>query len=234
MADTKKGPNRLKAAEHFITIDRNESVKLRIGEDDVTGRTPISVPTLLERTTRDYPDHPALVYQNAHNEWETITYSQYSTRVKKIAKAFIKIGLEARHSVSILAFNSPEWFTSELAAIHAGGMVAGVYTTNSADACHHVLSSSATNIVIVDDSKQMEKIRSIRHKLPHLKAIIQTMPPYESYVKMEDGYYRWSEVEAMDVEDQQEEYNRRQENMSINECCCFVYTVSPRKFIKFY
>lgn len=41
-------------------------------------------------------------------------------RVHKVAKAFIKLGLKRHHSVAVLASNCPEWFISELAAIHAG------------------------------------------------------------------------------------------------------------------
>lgn len=69
-------------------------------------------------------------------------------------------------------------------------MVAGIYTTNSPEAVFHVLDSSNANIVIVDDTKQMNKIKEIRHRLPHLKAAVQLYGPYEPYVKKEDGYYR--------------------------------------------
>lgn len=99
-----------------------------------------------------------------------------------------------------------------------------MYTTNSEDSVFYVLNSSQANIVIVDDSKQMDKIQSIRHKLPNLKAIIQTVPPYQPYVKREDGLFRWSELEEMNVDDMNDEFNLRLESMSINECCCLVYT----------
>lgn len=71
--------------------------------------------------------------------------------------------------------------------------MAGVYTTNSPEAVFHVLESSNANIVVVDDTKQMDKIKEIRHRLPNLKAAIQLYGPYEPYVKRDDGYYRVSE-----------------------------------------
>lgn len=67
-----------------------------------------------------------------------------------------------------------------------------MYTTNSAEAVYHVLHSSNANIVIVDDTKQMDKIKEIKHRLPNLKAAVQLYGPYEPYVKREDGYYRVS------------------------------------------
>lgn len=76
-----------------------------------------------------------------------------------------------------------------LHSIHSG-LAAGVYTTNSPEAVFHVLESSNANIVVVDDTKQMDKIKEIKHRLPNLKAAIQLYGPYEPYVKREDGYYR--------------------------------------------
>lgn len=55
-----------------------------------------------------------------HDKTSLSPFSEYRDRVHKMAKVFIKIGLEAHHTVGVLAFNSPEWFISELAAIHAG------------------------------------------------------------------------------------------------------------------
>lgn len=79
------------------------------------------------------------------------------------------------------------------------GLTAGVYTTNSAEAVFHVLDSSNANIVVVDDSKQMDKIKEIKHRLPNLKAAIQLYGPYEPYVKREDGYYRVCDMNFFNI-----------------------------------
>lgn len=144
-----------------------------------------------------------------------------------IAKAFIKLGLERHHSVGILAFNCAEWYYSSIAAIHAGGITTGIYTTNSPEACYHVLHDSKANIVVVDDSKQCQKILKIKDKLPNLKAVIQIQEPYEPFVFMkENGFYRWSDLENMDVSDMHNDYQKILKSIAINECCCLVYTVS--------
>lgn len=155
-----------------------------------------------------------------------IFFREYENNVHHTAKAFIKLGLKPHHSVGILAFNCAEWYYSTLGAIHAGGITAGIYTTNSPDACYHILADSKANIVVVDDSKQFDKILKIKDKLPHLKSVIQIQEPYEPYVKKEDGFYRWSDIENMDVSDVELQYKQTLESMAINECCCLVYTVS--------
>ncbi|KAH8287804.1 hypothetical protein KR018_000344 [Drosophila ironensis] len=218
------GPNRLRQADSYRTTNRQDAVKIRFTNEGIASEEPLSVPGLLKRTVNNYGDYPALRTKNGKNGYHTVTYKQYEQKVHQVAKAFIKLGLEEHHSVGVLAFNSAEWFYSALGAIHARGIIAGIYTTNSADAVLHVLESSHAQIVVVDDAKQMDKIHSIRDKLPKLKAAIQIQEPYAPYLKKEDGYYRWSEIESMNVEDVESQFKTRLENIAINECCCLVYT----------
>lgn len=53
------------------------------------------------------------------------------------------------------------------------GIAVGIYTTNTAEACHYVLENSRANIVVVEDDKQMDKIRAVWSRLPNLKVAIQ-------------------------------------------------------------
>lgn len=53
------------------------------------------------------------------------------------------------------------------------GISAGIYITNSSEACFHVANTSRANIIVVEDDIQLQKILEIRSRLPHLKAIIQ-------------------------------------------------------------
>ncbi|KAG5675222.1 hypothetical protein PVAND_005146 [Polypedilum vanderplanki] len=212
--------------EDFRIIDPTKRLKLRINPDNkIASIDPISVPQLLSKIAESFPNHPALKQRNAiTKDWETVTYSDYKQRVEKMAKVFIKLGLERYGTVAVLAFNSIEWFVSELAAIQAGGIATGIYTTNSVHSTHHVLETSRANIVIVDEAKQMEKIREIKDKLPNLKAIVQTLPPYAQYIKKEDGFWRWNEIEELNTADVDEEYQQRLKSITPDECCCLVYT----------
>ncbi|KAI8121071.1 Very long-chain-fatty-acid--CoA ligase bubblegum [Lucilia cuprina] len=218
------GPNRLKQSDVYRTTDVTQAVKIRMSKDGLGAEEPLSIPGLLKRSVNNYADYPAIKTKKGKGEYTTVTYRQYEQHVHQTAKAFIKLGMSARSSVGVLAFNCAEWFYSAMGAIHAGGVIAGIYTTNSADAVLHVLENSHAEIVVVDDAKQMEKIHAIKDKLPNLKAAIQIQEPYAPFMKKEDGYYRWSEIENMNVSDVEDEYKKRLENIAINECCCLVYT----------
>ena len=76
----------------------------------------------------------------------------------------------------------------------------------------------------MDEAKQMEKIREIKDSLPNLKAVIQTLPPYAQYVKRDDGFWRWSEIEEIDTKEVEAEYQDRLKTIVPNECGVMVYT----------
>lgn len=58
--------------------------------------------------------------ESAKVDYKYWTYSEYLADVERAAKAFIKVGLQPRHGVGILGFNSPHWFLADLGAIFAG------------------------------------------------------------------------------------------------------------------
>jgi long-chain-fatty-acid--CoA ligase ACSBG len=114
--------SKVKETSEFRVTDRTKPVKiLRDPNDKTASAEPISIPELLKKTADNYANHTALMYQDETTQaWNGITYKEYREKVEKIAKVFIKFGLERHGAVAVLAFNSVEWFVSELAAIHAG------------------------------------------------------------------------------------------------------------------
>lgn len=53
------------------------------------------------------------------------------------------------------------------------GYAAGIYTTNSAEACFYCMEKARANICVVQDKKQLDKVLSVRSRLPKLKAFVQ-------------------------------------------------------------
>lgn len=148
---------------------------------------------------------------------------EYEKNIQHLAKAFLKLGLDHRYSVGILARNRPEWFYAHLAAIYAGGIAAGIYTTSSSDSVHHVLKLSRANLVVVEDEQQLQKVLQVRDQLPQLKAIVQMEP---LTVKGVPGLYQWSDLLSMDVSDAEREFGERQAKICVNEAAVMVFTVS--------
>lgn len=109
-------------ATDYRSTDPSKPVRImRNLNDRMAAAEPITVPALMKRTADNYGNHMALMYKDEVSKgWRGVTYREYRERVEKMAKVFIKLGLERHGTVAVLAFNSVEWFVSELAAIHAG------------------------------------------------------------------------------------------------------------------
>jgi long-subunit acyl-CoA synthetase (AMP-forming) len=50
---------------------------------------------------------------------------------------------------------------SDLAAICAGGLAAGIYPSSGKDACHFILEQSKCAILVVEDQIQLEKVGAL-------------------------------------------------------------------------
>ena len=116
---------KIREATEFRVIDPQNAVKI-IDADDLPNDLEASFETIttidaFEKTVKNFPDHNALMVKDAATKkWNGISYKEYNERVKKLAKVFIKLGLQRHGTVAVLAFNCAEWFISELAAIYAG------------------------------------------------------------------------------------------------------------------
>ena len=137
----------------------------------------------------------------------------------KAAKGFISLGLDRFHSVSILGYNSPEWVISSNAAMHAGGFANGIYTTNSPSACQYVAHDSRSNILVVEDQTQLDKILQIKDKLPHLRAIIQ----FKGKPSV-PGVLGWQELLEIGKGTSDDLLDERLRNLAANQCCLLLYT----------
>uniref|UniRef100_A0A1B6E357 long-chain-fatty-acid--CoA ligase n=1 Tax=Clastoptera arizonana TaxID=38151 RepID=A0A1B6E357_9HEMI len=212
------GPDQILPSTNIWTSEADGCVQIDIGQSPQQSKIPVSIPGLLHSTATNYPNHTALSYKK-DNIWKNITYKEYEEQVRIVAKAFIALGLERYHGVGIIGFNSTEWFLSNLGAIFAGGVSVGMYTTNSPEACQHCLEGSKSNICIVEDSKQLDKILAIKDSLPHLKTIIQY-----SGATTASGVLTWDEVIKVGQQQTDEELNLRLKKIAINQCSTLIYT----------
>jgi len=218
------GPDFVIQATNFTTTLPDGAVCIRKVDADADNYPPVSVPTFLRKAVELGGEHTALAVKRDSSDegeaaWTKWTYRQYLDEVEVVARAFIKLGLEPRHGVAIIGFNAPEWFISDVATVFAGGMAAGIYPTNSPEACKHIMVNCKANILVVEDGKQLEKFKAFKDELTDLKAIVQyTGTPAEK------GVIAWEDLLAMGRKETNEALNERLKGIAINECCHLVYT----------
>eukprot|EP00118_Oscarella_pearsei_P017797 m.178902 g.178902 ORF g.178902 m.178902 type:complete len:705 (+) comp39196_c0_seq8:124-2238(+) len=214
--ESKPGPSKKRVPVTKI----DEEVEIVLEKEGPGSREPKTVFQLLEGTVERFGATEALCVKR-NGDWVKWTYDEYFRDVKRVAKSFIKLGLEPFHAVGIIGFNAPEWLLSELGAIYAGGVACGIYTTNSPEASFYVLEDSKANIVVCENDIQVQKILKIREKLPHLKAIVQ----YTGELKQkEEGLYTWDEMIKEGESTENTVLEERKGKLKPGNCCILVYT----------
>ncbi|CAF0978778.1 unnamed protein product [Brachionus calyciflorus] len=171
--DWKNGPDQLCPADSTMSSQLSQPVRLRLTDLDKVKYPPISIFSMFQRTVKSKPDHDALAYKpTADSEWLKFSFEEYWKMCQKAAKSLIKLGLDTSQCVSILGFNSPQWFVSLLGTIFAGGVACGIYTTISAEQIEYILRDSGSKIIIVENKQLLDKVINYKDQLG-LKKIIQ-------------------------------------------------------------
>jgi len=134
--------------------------------------TPQRISDALDHTAHVCADLPALRWKD-QGQWESLTWSGYRQQVHLAARGFLSLGLEPGKGVAIIGYNRPEWLVADLAAIHAGGLPSGIYTTSTAEQVQYVAHHCEAQIAVVENAEQLAKFLAVRHELPDLRAIVQ-------------------------------------------------------------
>uniref|UniRef100_A0A8C5B395 long-chain-fatty-acid--CoA ligase n=1 Tax=Gadus morhua TaxID=8049 RepID=A0A8C5B395_GADMO len=210
----------LTPAERLWTATRDQAVKLRMEGSGPGSETPLTVHQMFLETVQNFGDHPAMASKE-DSRWVTVSWREYYRQSRAAAKSFLKLGLERYHGVGILGFNSPEWFIADVGCILAGGLAAGIYTTNSPEACQYVAENCEANVLVVENHKQLVKILQVKDQLPHLKAIVQYKDELQERLP---NLYTWAEFMKLGEEVSDETLDAVIGTLRANECCTLIYT----------
>jgi long-chain acyl-CoA synthetase len=127
--------------------------------------------TYFQRHIKETPDRVALRHKD-YGVWHDITWAQYGEKVRQVAMGLIGLGLKKGECVSVIGENRPEWVYSDFGILSAGGVTAGVYTTNSAEQCGHIVQNSESRFYVAENEEQFDKTLKFRKDIPYLEKII--------------------------------------------------------------
>ena len=121
--------------------------------------------------------HPAnkraLIYEDEAGNVTTYTFGQLRKLSNRFANVLQALGLERGERVGILLSQSPEAAITHLAVYKAGGIAVPLFTLFGPDAIEYRLANSDARVVVTDGSN-LEKLLTIRDRLPSLSTIIVT------------------------------------------------------------
>ncbi len=120
----------------------------------------------------------------------------------------------------------PEWLIANCGAILGGCIAAGIYTTNTPDACKYITQHSRAEVVVVEDNKQLKKYASIASELPHLKAIVVYAEAADPALAAQTGksVYSWADFLMLGVSVSDNDIENRQAYVKPGHCSTLIYT----------
>lgn len=129
---------------------------------------PSTIISALQRTVSLHGGRPAL----SSHTGRTLTWSQYYAQARQFGRACVAVGMQPREGVAIIGFNSPEWVVANVGGILAGGIAAGIYTTNTPDACAYIVRHASASIVVCEGERQLAKFLSVTPPLTEVLAYV--------------------------------------------------------------
>lgn len=174
-------------------------------------------------TAKRYGDRPALRVKR-DGSWRTTTWSTYASTARKVGRALMHLGVTNGKGVTIIGYNSPEWLCADVGAIMAGGMPAGIYTTNSADQVRYITDHCEAKVAFADTPVQVDKFVAEADRLPHLETVVQMLgKPAES----QRGRLRvisWDELLELAEKTPEAELEARLASQKADDPCTLIYT----------
>src|SRR3954464_11973521 len=186
--------------------------------------TATMVHEVLAEPVAKHGDRPALRVKG-DGAWQTITWKTYGRDARRAARALIALGSEPGKGVSLIGQNSPEWVAADVGAILAGGMPAGIYTTNSAEQVRYITDHCEAKISFADTPAQVAKFVAEKDRLPRLEAVVQmTGKPAADAGRGKLRVIGWDEFLALGDAVPESELEARMKAQKPGDVCTLIYT----------
>jgi long-chain acyl-CoA synthetase len=134
-----------------------------------------TLPRLLRRNASTLA-HRAAVREKHRGIWHTVTWAQYFDQVRDFALGLAASGFKRGERLSVIGDNRPRLYAAQLAAQCLGGIAVPVYQDSIASELVYVLEHAEVSIIVAEDQEQVDKILSLKDKLPHLRLLIYDDP----------------------------------------------------------
>ncbi len=130
-----------------------------------------SIPQLLRWRVGSSPKRPAL-REKDFGIWNTYTWEDYYTYVRKTALGLKSIGLAKGDVIAIISDNIPELLFTAIGAHSIGAISAGIYQTSMPAEIAQILGYLKVSAVFCDNQEQVDKVLDVRDQIPNVKKVI--------------------------------------------------------------
>ncbi len=134
--------------------------------------TPRTLTELFFTAMDTYRDRPVAMRSKAGGHWQDLSYREVLERTRALSVGLLELGIEAGDRIAILSENRPEWAIADYAVLAARCPDVPVYPTLPPRQIEYVLRDSGAALVFASTQAQLDKILSIRDRLPSLRFVV--------------------------------------------------------------
>ncbi|MBM3622560.1 MAG: long-chain fatty acid--CoA ligase [Alphaproteobacteria bacterium] len=153
-----------------------------------------TLPKLMLRNARERADEPALREKNL-GIWRTYSWAQYLEETRAFALGLKALGFARGEKLTVVGDNRPRLYFAQIAAQALGGYSVPVYQDSIASELVYVLNHAEVSVVVAEDQEQVDKILSLRERLPKLRWLIYDDPRGMGAYRKHDFIRSFAEVQ---------------------------------------
>ncbi len=132
---------------------------------------PISIPQLLERNVKRFPDKPAF-REKEFGIWQSWTWAEAAAEIEAIAMGLMALGLEKGDHVALIGRNRPMFYWSMVAVQKCGAVPVPLYQDAVAEEMAYVLEHCGARFVIAGDQEQVDKVLEVQETVHGIDEIV--------------------------------------------------------------
>lgn len=179
--------------------------------------------TLVHRLADWAERTPALdaIHEKQGSGWRSLSWSQYWTAVREVAKGLIALGHEVGDCVAIVGDSRVDWVVAQFGIMAARGVPAPIYTNNTVEQTAYIVEHARAKIAVADGAERLEKYRS---------GAAQGLHHAEHYVVMDaaaatgQGVHSLDALRALGREQDDAELDGRLAELTDAETALLIYT----------
>ncbi|MCD8290345.1 MAG: long-chain fatty acid--CoA ligase [Prevotella sp.] len=173
-------------------------------------QTKCHLSVLVHEQARKYGDRRALIYRDfGGKEWLSVSWMEFSDKVRKVSKALLSIGVKVQENVGIFSQNAVQYLYTDFGIFGVRAVCVPLYATSSEQQIHHIIDDAQVCVLFVGEQEQYDKARRIFLHCPSLEKIViydnrVNIAPddtysiyFDDFLKIGEDDSRYSELEEL-------------------------------------
>lgn len=128
---------------------------------------------LIHEQAKKYGSRDALTFRSFGSlKWKTVSWKQFSLRVKQVSNALIDFGLKPQEKIGVFAQNCLQYLYTDFGAYGVRAVSIPLYATSSEQQIQYIINNAQIRFLFVGEQEQYNKAHRIFSLCPTLERII--------------------------------------------------------------